>query len=325
MTNFTSETMLFSCLSGHNIYVPSSLDGGRTMIHLQSGTEVTVRPVHGMEPRLVEKKWHSFVERPIDINNILWPVDIIDLGKGTMGLVFTKRAFPKMEPLKTLLYNSNLLSWKREEIKTVVKSLLSVFDNIHKGGYAYHSFDMERIFYYGKECNILVDFTLGMSRHRNDPLFVSEMDKETIAIEFLPPWIDFSERGRLTLLDDLYSISAMLFRLLIGRMPYQGRLMDGHGDMMDLIRDTDPNGHITMFEHYHENPVFIFDKSNKTNSIGLYTHEEKFADLWNDLPERIREMFSETFTEENNKAPYEKKILYSPRQWLDALTDCGVI
>lgn len=324
MVNALNTKLYFSCLSGNNIYTPSKYDS-TAMIHILNSTEVSVRPIPRLDVVSAEKKWSYFIKHPVNIKNILWPVDIVRLEKGELGLVFRKRAFPKMEPLKNLFYTPMLLSWKRPEIKTIAKNLLRAFDDIHSGGYAFHSFDLERMFFVRETNEILFDFTLALARHNDKLGFVSTVDAESVAIEFLPPWLDIDSREKLALADDYYSIAAMLFRLFIGRMPYQGRLMDGHGDLMDALRDKDPADHLRMVLRHRENPIFIFDPDNSLNHLSEYTNEERLVALWEELPERIRNMFIDVFSEKNLSAHYDRKKLYSASEWLDALKNCGIL
>ncbi len=324
MGNDINTQMLFSRLSGYNIYVPSKHDPSG-MSHFLSNDDVIVRPMPALDLDSVNEKWRYFVENPVDISSVLWPIDIVDLPDGIIGLVFRKRALPKLEPLKNLLYNSLLLSWKKDEIKQITANLLLTFSDIHENGYAYHSFDVEHIYFSRSNGKVFFDFSIGMARHFDSKVIESKVDFDSISIEFLPPWRSFEDRAHLSLVDDYYSISALIFRLLIGRMPYQGRIMDGQGDMMDLLRDVDPADHYRMFEHYHSNPIFVFDPNDKRNSIGLYTHEEKNVELWEDLPDEIKLMFIETFSNSNVAAPQSEKKLYKPSEWYDALKKNEVI
>ncbi len=324
MNRTSVDNILFSSLSGYNLYVPSKNDPS-TMWHMLSETEVTVRPFNSRDVMAIQKRWRHLVEQPIDVRHILWPVDVVQIDEHMMGLVFRKRAFPKLEPFKTLLYNTNALGYQNRAIQTVVTQLLETFAVLHNGGYAYHAFDMNHMFYDPQTHNILIDFSLAVTRHHGDATALCEVLPELIAVEFLPPWVDFDTPEKLTLLDDYYALAALLFRLLIGRMPYQGRLMDGQGDMMDARRDKDPDEHRRMFAYYHSHPVFLFDPVDTTNAIGLHTHEEKIIDRWLSLPDTIRSMFLTVFSKDNIDAPYEEKTLYSAAQWLDALQKAAVI
>ena len=324
MVKSVVSPILFSCLSGHNIYIQSKYNSA-CMVHLDSNTEVTIRHINNMDASAAKSKWRFFIENPIDIKNIIWPFDIVELPNGDAGLVFRARAFPKLVPIKTLMYNSSLLGWTKPDIKEIVTNLLYTFDNLHKGGYTYHIFDMDKIFYNAQSKDVLFDFSAGISISPKSEFADSYIDKQCVALEFLPPWKDFSSRDSLSLFDDYYSISALLFRLLIGRMPYQGRLMDGHGDLMDHMRDIDEDDHIRMIEHYHSHPVFIFDRNDKSNSIGLYTHEERIVELWADLPEKIKDMFADVFSSENLNLPNSAKRMYKPHEWLSELKANNVI
>ena len=287
--------------------------------------DVVIREVLGITVPEAQKKWRYFIEHPINIKHFFWPVDIVEITKEKIGLVFRKRAFPKLKPIKQLLYSPELLNWENADIQNIVKSLLVALDELHSGGYAYHAFDMERIFYNESNGEVLIDFSLAMSRHYFDRQHVEPISPSDVQIEFMPPWSKFNERNFFSLEDDYYSLAAMLFRLLIGRMPYQGRRMDGAGDIMDRQRDVDLGMHTRMFEHYRDNPVFIFDESDRSNSIGLFSHEEKIVGRWEKLPEEIKELFKEVFSKDNIEMNYGSKKLYPERVWMNALERANII
>ena len=318
------SNLLFSCLTGYNIYAPSK-NGISDRVHMFTSEEVDIREITGITPYGVQEKWRYFVEYPISIKHFLWPVDIVEISKDKMGLIFRKRAFPKLKPIKQLLYSPELLNWKSTNIQAIIKSLLTAFDELHTGGYSYHAFDIDKIFFNESNGEVLIDFSLAMSRNYFNRQHVDTLSSTYIQVEFLPPWSKFNENDQFALDDDYYSLAAMLFRLMIGRMPYQGRLMDGAGDIMDRQRDVDQGMHLKMFEHYHNNPVFIFDDNDDSNSIGLYSHEEKIIDKWEELPEEIKVMFKTVFSKENIKMNYGSKKLYSPREWISALEKANII
>lgn len=316
--------LLFSCLTGYNIYIPSK-SGISDRIHMFTSEEVDVREILLDTSLSVQEKWRYFIEYPVSVKHFLWPVDIVEIDKDKKGLVFKKRAFPKLEPIKKILYSPELLNWGNTNIRSLIKSLLIAFDELHSGGYAYHAFDMDKIFFNELNGEVLIDFSLAMTRHFFNRQHVDSFSTSAVQMEFLPPWSKFNEDYRLSLEDDYYSLAAMLFRLMIGRMPYQGRLMDGIGDIMDRQRDVDQGMHLKMFEHYHNNPVFIFDENDNSNSIGLYSHEEKIIDKWEGLPNEIRMMFKNVFSKDNIKRNYGNKKLYTAREWIAALEKASII
>lgn len=319
-----STNLLFSCLSGYNIYL-SSKNGVFDRIHMFTDEEVDVREVPGITATEAQEKWRYFIEHPINIKHFIWPIDIVEISDGKMGLVFRKRAFPKMEPIKKLLYSPDLLNWKNTNIQNIIRNLLTALEDLHSGGYAYHAFDMNKMFFNESNGEILIDFSSAMTRHFFDRKHSEPLNPEDVQVEFLPPWSSFNKNGSFSLEDDYYSVTAMLFRLMIGRMPYQGRLMDGVGDIMDRQRDVDQGMHIKMFEHYHNNPVFIFDDKDNSNSIGLYSHEEKIIEKWEGLPSEIRMMFNTVFSKNNIEKTRGEKEVYNEREWIDALQKASII
>ncbi len=323
MTDTIINDTVFSCLSGHNLYQPTGIKN--TLTHVLSGTNVSIRFIDAINSVIVERQWRRFIERPVNIQNITWPVDIVSINKDRMGLIFRQRAFPNMQPMKTLLYSAQALDWRTDLIKAICRNLLKTLQDLHDGGYAYHAFDMNQMFYSVKDNSVMIHFSLTMAHHGDNLTSLEVVDPDLVGVEFLPPWIPFDRRNRMAMIDDYYATAAMLFRLLVGRMPYQGRTMDGQGDMMDPLRDTDPQEHEHMFRHYHDHPIFIFDPKDTSNAIGEHSNEYDYIERWETLPERIRNMFIDTFSQENLELTYLKKKVYSIKEWAEALTAEGVI
>ncbi len=320
------DTLVFSCLSGYNLYVPAQ-DGVTDTVHFFSRDPVDIRYSKYIHTADIARKWKHFVEHPVDIQRFLWPTDIVGCDEDdAYGLVFPRRAFPKMEKLKKLLYSPDTLGLQNPLVKKVIRHFLLAFSNLHACGYAYHAFDLEKMYYNEGTGEVLLDFSSAMSLcDRGTPELLGAAVEE-VGIEFLPPWRRLSADEAFYLEDDRYSIATVLFRLITGRMPYQGRFMDGYGDMMVAQRDVDPDMHIQMFRHYHENPVFIFDREDRRNSIGTVSSEERVIDRWEALPPTIRGMFETVYSRENlartpeeNRMLSGKRRLFTADQWLDAL------
>lgn len=308
--------IMFSCLSGYNMYqVSESIqDPGFDICatHCQNGTEVKIRRSESSLNEENLPKWKYFVEHPVDVSTMLWPVDVVTFEDNSeIGLVFRRRSLSKMEPIKTILYNDFLLDWHNEKTQKLIINFLKQCVNMHNNGYLYHCFDLNRIFYNPVDMSVLFDFSLSLSQIDD----VVTVEKADVGIEFLPPWCDIEADNEMSLIDENYTISAIIFRLMIGRMPYQGRLMDGNGNMMNHLTDTDKDTHIMMFEAYRKNSIFIFDTNDTSNSIGLFTAEEKYIERWNSLPENIKRMFSDALIVKNGKTTKT----YSSIDWLNAL------
>lgn len=322
-----SKKLVFSCLSGYNFYhvtqeiVDPSGCKKTLAIHQLNDTDVEIRFDTALKGVKSLNRWKYFIEHPVDITNILWPVDIIK-DEDQYGLVFRRRAFPALEPLKKLLYNDMKLDWRQENIQKLILGFLNLCQNIHTHGYAYHCFDMERMYYNPKDMSLLFDFSLSMARTYDQLHHEETIGMEDVGIEFLPLWHDMDHANKLTLADDYHAITVILFRMMVGRMPYQGRLMDGIGDMMNLLRDVDENSHVNMFRQYREKPVFIFDPEDQRNAIGLFDDEQDFIDRWEALPANVREMFTKVLCGDNIRRDQQSRISCSTEEWIGMLTQC---
>lgn len=322
-----NKNLIHSCLSGYNFYKPyetiADAYGNIEKIRAvqdKSFTEVEIRYDDTLRKPGINK-WKYFIEHPIDIKSMIWPVDLITQEE-RLGLVFRRRAFPKMNTFRDLLYREYQLDWRKEKIQTFAVNFLNLCQNIHEGDYAYHCFDLNRMYYNAENMDVLFDFSLSMTRNFNDPLRKGRVDKENTGIEFLSPWLKMDENNEMTFIDDCYSITALLFRMMIGRMPYHGRLMDGLGDLMNIERDVDYNEHINMIRHYREISIFIFDPEDTSNGIGTFSDEQEYIQRWNDLPETVKQMFISVFSQKNVECSIDEKIYYTPKQWLEALSKC---
>lgn len=87
---------------------------------------------------------------------------------------------------------------------------------------------------------------------------------------------------------DYFGLMVLLFYVLIGKYPYDGRLMDGIGRATALEQDA-------WYETYRRNSVFIFDPHDSRNSVGTFEHEKIYCARWESLPADVRALFTQTF------------------------------
>ena len=321
--NFLDNNIVFSSISGYNYYTIHSKNNDFYIAnHFIDGIDVEIKFSENIYD---EKKWRHFLEFPTDIQNILWPIDIVeccDQDKVYKGLVFRRRAFPKMELIKKLVYNDQLLDWRKNNIQKIVINILKICVSLQKSGYAYHNYNFEHIFYNPQNMQVLFDFIPSITRIHNDIYYTEEVSFEDFGIECLPPWMKVNENNYMDLVSDYYSITVLIFRLMIGRMPYQGRLMDAYGQkMMNLLMDKDKLNHEIMFKEYLSHPIFIFENSEHENTIGDMTNEERFVERWETLPECVKTMFTDVLSQKNIEQKNERRKVYSPEEWLKILKE----
>lgn len=171
----------------------------------------------------------------------------------------------------------------------------------------------------GKECRSTIAFRTPMP---------GDGDLETVIRlaptgEYIDPrvWRRADDNGGILVLDmesQRFTFTAMLFRLLIGRMPY-----DGHAITVDWAGNTrDGQQHAQWVHAYQNHPVFIFNPDDDANRIGgpsAPADDEPFVDNWEHLPEGAKSAFIDMFRQDESRRSHE------PRFWKRLLKDIGVI
>lgn len=141
--------------------------------------------------------------------------------------------------------------------------------------------------------------------------------------EYVDPrvWRQADGNGGILVLDmesQRFTFTAMLFRLLIGRMPY-----DGHAITTDWAGNTkDGQQHAQWVHAYQNHPVFIFNPDDDANLIGgpsAPADDEPFVDNWERLPTGAKSAFMDMF------GPDAFRRAHGPGFWKRLLRDIGVI
>ena len=147
-----------------------------------------------------------------------------------------------------------------------------------------------------------------------------KVNSSDIAPEFAPPFIYNEERynGFMSKKTDYYQITALLFRLLIGRLPYEGRDLMNYGTVFDPQFDTDENAHKYYFQHYHQYPHFIFDTNDVSNSLSSTADNDMPQERWKSLPDNVKSKFNEILCRNAAESGTYKNI--TPDAWLKAVS-----
>lgn len=325
-----SQHIEFSAISGYNYYyLPEGPleEGNIVALHAQSENVVTLVPVNSREMSFEgnEIEWYDdFFLQPMPTKYFEWPVDLLQCqksnGKYILYYVFSQRAYNDYVPIRKLLYqkkDSAALDWRNDKICTICRTFLEAMKLLDTSGYAYHDFDIERILYREKTGQVILRHTMH-ARKKQGKKKLDAVSAEQIAPEFAPPYL-FAESfdGYLNAEADYYSIAAILFRLMIGRLPYEGRGLSNYGDVFDPVRDTDEHNHRNYFQHYHKYPHFIFDPTDESNRLAPMQENDLPRERWEKLPEEIKEMFRASLCQAVAEGR-TKKGLYTPAQWLNA-------
>ncbi len=353
LVQVNSDELLYSCIYGRGIYQPTGQmvqdplggDNGEGSLspllrNVITGEEFYMKRVNCSH--LLHERYRKRISCPPSRSHILWPVDMVNLKdkdiqcsmqvsqeytdtptdisirSGNRGLLFPYGGYPNMVNGLRRLQQIGSLSWKKPEIRKVAYQIIAAIEDINRSGYVYEDIHLTRIFFMDND-EVYFNFSgLALSMEdvfAQDANSVCSIQGNEYPIEFADPAV---YRGLHNILDfqaQNYSLSALLFYLFMGQYPYDGRLLTGYVD--DSIQH-----HYIKFRDYIKMPVFIFDPDDKQNALGAFAEEEAVMDLWNELPDQLKELFISTLRQSNaERTEYSDNP--TPSMWLEYLKLVG--
>jgi large subunit ribosomal protein L7/L12 len=319
--------MLYSCCSGYNFYFADNRrpyevfhKNKNILQHVKTEKYFYSTPFPddlNNDAELTD--WVALIRKPVDLKHYIWPVDVVALydpsGRPRYALVFPIRALPVFESISALLANDLHAGWQRPWVKKFVENLLEAWCRFDDSRYAYHEFSLDNMFYQKETFATMFDFSF--STQKVASLYDTRpVSKKRITPDYADSYYYVDTRNSLMdLASDYYSIAVILFKLLVGRLPYQGKVMEHEPN-------ANEQEHKNWLRIYHKNTYFIFDQRDETNHIGGETgfaKDETFVDRWNELPESVRNMFHNVFQTANVLRTADNLHFYSPHAWRDAL------
>ncbi|MCL2071277.1 MAG: hypothetical protein FWH07_03475 [Oscillospiraceae bacterium] len=295
------------------------------MTNARSGKQFYTKPFPTEFLREVESdkgKWVKLIRRPLRIGgkiseNYIWPSDIIDLSgnqfKKNYALLLPFRDdLGGYEPMSVALSNT-AMDCRNFDINAntrLAENLIEAWCKFNDSRYLYHEFSFNNMF-----CNMdnKVMFDFSFSAHEYSEL----SDGTSVPLNRIHP--DYTDvyyyqrkSAKMDVISNYFSMAVILFRLLIGLLPYQGRLLEG-------IHNITKQEHSYWIMKYHQNPYFIFDENENVNRISsTVAYPELYEERWNRLPPLLKGMFAAVFNSDNalRKVP---PVFYTPNDWKNAI------
>lgn len=273
--------------------------------------------------------------------HFLWPDDIINVMdfealRSSFFAVYREDNNYYINDMKSVheLALEKKLGFENVGVRSVALELLDAMDKLYRYGMLYVDWNdrnfifRKRMFRSGYEVKLRFNEKMLMlsNEEQYDP-YVFDADKPfRTATLYIPPgrmtpekneYIEpfylnrWNGKSSYHLRCDLYSLAVLMFRLLIGRFPFEGSLMDGIPRNIDqwIIR-------------YFQNALFIFDEKDASNSIGDFSHEKIIVTRWNSLTDELRRMFLTVFDQDylyRRSKSIHDNVVYLPSEWKDAL------
>ena len=283
--------------------------------------------------------WDYLIERPANPTLFLWPMDVADAsGDDFRQLVFPMRDLHGYVPLSHVLSNINdrprpEFAWHAAvndaALAPLSKGLIAVFAELEQIGYLNGGFDIGRMYYQADDpSHVVCDFSQTMIRVDGLPPLGGAGQRTAVTLpnlvtgEYVDPYAwsrmdNGSGPLHIDRLSERFTLAAMLFRLLVGRMPFDGRAVEPQWSM-----NTDAQMHDVWVRAYQSSPVFIFDPRDTSNTVGgedAPESERHFVDNWNKLTPQVRGMFLSVFRNEKATRLSDSIDYPTPEQWRDVL------
>lgn len=258
-------------------------------------------------------KWSQIIKKPA-CKDFFWPIDIVVQSENEdadIYLVFPCVYVPEVVSLKNYLLKENSSGLENNGIKVIINNLLSAFDVFENHRYLYNKWTDEFLFLNLKNYSQIISFSEFTNINVESTIKNTLRSKEMFYSEYSDPYSIINDTDY-DFYSEMYALSTVLFKLLIGRLPYEGAKMDG------IPRDNDGEL-LHWLDVYIKTPIFIFDNDDSRNTIGDFEHEKIFMKRWNSLPKKVKEMFQNVFSESNVMRKNEQIFYYKPSEWIDAL------
>lgn len=264
------------------------------------------------------------------------PVDVVDTGANgaeeAVALVF--RPFDETEYRQVLGFADNVLSRPRRQFAeraaahgandswSLLCFLLDTWERLEGQGFLMTGLDASRTFYRqgrGAPPSFLLDYRCILVPHQPDGhLMVSaeDVNLDHVAPAWYRKHIDALRSGRCVPIDAgtaHYAMVSTMFRLLVGRLPFDGTLLAGKDPELSGVGNLSVGEHSLWLDKYHDkrNAVFIFDPDDDANRSPQVSGDERFAENWGRLSAEAKAAFINVF----RKAQDPAGIPFNAARW----------
>lgn len=314
--------VVYSMLSGHNFYRIVnrtehilSLSNYESLDKAEYYAKIIYSGTDEMPGSTID--WYSqVVFNRVDMAIFEWPIDLIgyeENGEYFGALVYQKDRKRDYRPIKDLLYQSNMstvLDWRNQDIMILCNNLVKAIDALHKKGYLLVDFNMNQILYdeITKEVYLLYSPLCCKEGKRVKDL--NELRKK-VSPEFAPPFLYDTDTilEWLTWWFDYYQLTGILFRLMIGRLPYEGIELVGYGTPFNTEFELSGESYKHYFEQYQKCHRFIFDANNSSNRLSSMAGDNLPKERWVTMPQELREIFQRVLSEEMAMDPVSISLM----------------
>lgn len=311
------------------------------LTNLLTGERFFAKRFDGDEYELA--KYRSCVLYPIFKSMGSWPCDIIELNDaqapdyrlfvrheytdvptpvdrwpGRYALLFPLGELSALESAEERLRRTNVKDgWKSGDIRDMAVKITEAVININKAGYIFADMHFSRFFFSGDSCYLgFSNLTFPLSDLDDPQAKCTRAPKRgEYPLEFAEPAYAQGKVDAMDMRTQNFSLTALLFYLLLGRYAYDG-------NMTEHITDNNMINHYNLLDYFLETPVFIFDPQNRDNELGANIQRNRETlSLWHDLPFDLQQFFYLGLNTES--ALRETRNIPTPNAWMRRFEGLG--
>lgn len=192
----------------------------------------------------------------------------------------------------------------------LAKNLLNAWCSLDEARYLYHEFSFNNMFS-NMDNKAMLDFSFSVQEY-NSVSDGKQVPMNRINPDYADVYYFQRKSSEMDAVSNYFSMTVILFRLLVGLLPYQGRLLEG-------VHNITKQEHSEWIKKYHQNPFFIFDEKEDVNRISSTTaYSEQYEKRWERLSPTARAMFAEVF-DSDNALRKTGPVFYTPREWRNVI------
>lgn len=220
------------------------------------------------------------VKEKIDIflDSVVFPTGIVS--SGNSGFSYLMEIVNKSTYIQRQALSDSKVKPNWRSICRIAQNIAIFFEVIHGNqGLCYKDVS---------DSNFLFDFQTGKVKII-DVDNIGKFSNYTISgtSGYMAPEIEIG--GKPNYKSDKFSFAVFLYKLMLGGNPFEGKLTEKYCIDNDISIDA------VRKKFFGEDPIFVWNRNDKRNSICDITDRAKEAKLWNRLPKAIHDLFEKTF------------------------------
>ncbi len=278
-------------------------------------------PLNALTNDFFKSKWRLSIENP-NFQHFVWPVDLVMLNspKPICCLVFKIVPSKGFHSLSEISQRPHTLGLENELARKIALGLIEAQHFIEEKKYLFFGIDDDNIMVRdgGDELLILThEFLLP-----DNQLEIYFTEKEYFS-ELLDPFhyhnAESIANGRniykFDALSEYIAFLSLLFRLLIGIYPFEGPYM------AEYEYNTSSADNVNWITRYLQNPVFVFDLQDKSNSLTMLNKYQINCERWDKLGNNLQTMFLDTFGSDGIVRRVDTEHRYTAQEWQHAIEE----